>query len=455
MLERPEAWLEANAARLTDETQPIALLALVLVSRDEAERAAGFAGKFDARLGEAERAMAWGRIGHMAQQGRLEQATEWFARAGDAMARAPDYVRAGEVLESQARAQVARAAAGGCPHAPLPAGDARERWAALLAATQRLPGEQRGEPTWAYWEGCARMAQGQPDEARALWRSVSDRMGFYGQLAAEELGQPLLLPPAPDAPKDEEVARLAGLPCFERARHFLELGLREEGNREWSAGLRGLDDRGLLAAAEVATRMGLPDRMISSSERTRELVDVARRFPLPHRERLVAVTTPLGLDPSWVYGLIRQESRFIEGVRSSAGAVGLMQIMPSTASYVARRIGMPAGGSARFLDVDVNLRLGSEYLKLVLDDQDGREVLATAAYNAGPRRVRRWRAGLAGPTDGAAFVESIPIPETRDYVRKVLYNTVIYRSLLDEPAIALHALLGTITPHEVVENDLP
>jgi soluble lytic murein transglycosylase len=459
MLERPEGWLAANLDKVDEASRPVALLALVLVSRDHAERAAELADRLEPKLSGSERAMAWGRIGHMAQQDRLDQAVEWFARGGEGVGHGPDYVRAGEVLESSARALVGRAGATGCPQAALGEGEERERWASLLVATGRISADQRGEPTWAYWTGCALMAVGRPDEAKASWRLVADRMGFYGRLAAEELGQPLLLPPAPDAPKEEDIARLAALPCFERARHFLELGLREEGNREWAAGLRGLDDRGLLAAAEVGARMGLPDRMIASSERTRDLVDIGQRFPVPHRERLMAITSPLAIDPSWVYGLIRQESRFIEGVRSSAGAVGLMQIMPSTASYVARRIGLPGGGGSsggsRFLDVDINLRLGSEYLKLVFDDQDGREVLATAAYNAGPRRVRRWRASLSGPTEGAAFVETIPIPETRDYTRKVLYNTVVYRALLDAPPRSLHALLGTITPHEVVENDLP
>jgi soluble lytic murein transglycosylase len=360
-LDRPERWLADNADTFPPEQRGIALLALVVLSREQADVAAQWMERIEGRFDESQRAAAWGRIAHMGQLSHLDPAVTWFGRAGALMARGPDYVRAPEVLESQARAQIARAASAGCARQPLPAGEVRDRWTGLSDAIERLAPDRRSDPTWTYWHGCARMALGQPEDARSLWKSIADRPGFHGRLAAEELGQPLLLPPAPDAPREEDIARLAPLPAFERARHFLALGLREEGNREWSAGLRGLDDRGLLAAAELASRMGLVDRMIASSESTRGLIDIGSRFPAPYRDRMAAITAPLQLEPSWVYGLIRQESRFIEGVHSSAGAVGLMQLMPATASYVAHRIGLPQAGSAaqRLGDTEVNLRLGS------------------------------------------------------------------------------------------------
>ena len=455
MLERPTAWLGANLSRITPETRPVALLAMVAVAREKPEEAAVYAGRIDALLDEGERAMLWGRIAHMGQQSLRPEAGEWFDKAGDSIGKPVDYVRPQEVLESRVRVRLGQAAAGGCPDGPVPAGEAQSRWSALLASIDALDPSQRTDVAWVYWSGCALSALGRGAEAQARWASIAERFGYYGRLAADALGRPLLLPPSPDAATQAEVDRIADRPGFARARKFLELSLREEGNREWSHELRDLDDRGLIAAAELARRMALPDRMIASSERTHALFDAGQRYPMPHRERLEAIASPLGLDPSWVYGLIRQESRFIEGVRSSAGAVGLMQVMPTTARFVARRLGMGGVSGERIADVDVNLRLGTEYLKLVLDDQDGHPVLASAAYNAGPRRVRRWRAGLERETDGATFVETIPIPETRDYVRKVLFNTIVYRALLDEPPMTLRALLARVQPREASDNDLP
>ena len=170
---------------------------------------------------------------------------------------------------------------------------------------------------------------------------------------------------------------------------------------------------------------------------------------------MATTTAPLGMDPAWIYGLIRQESRFIEDVRSNAGAVGLMQLMPQTARFVAHRIGFSDYRADRVGEAGMNLRLGTEYLKLVLDDQDGQPLLASAAYNAGPARVRKWRAALARPLDGAIFVETLPIAETRDYVKRVLFNTVVYGGLLERPGTTLESLLPTIVPHSIPAEDLP
>jgi soluble lytic murein transglycosylase len=145
----------------------------------------------------------------------------------------------------------------------------------------------------------------------------------------------------------------------------------------------------------------------------------------------------------------------MEDIHSNAGAIGLMQLMPTTARYVAHRIGFENFRNERIAEVGVNLRLGMEYLKMVLDDQDGQPLLASAAYNAGPRRVRRWRAQLARPLDGAIFVETIPIIETREYVKRVLFNTVVYAGLLQHPGGSLQALLGPVAPKAPPGTELP
>jgi soluble lytic murein transglycosylase len=248
---------------------------------------------------------------------------------------------------------------------------------------------------------------------------------------------------------------MAANPGFARAQKFYELGLRVEGHREWNWQLRGMSDRELLAAAEYARSLSLLDRMINTSDRTRNEFDFTQRFPSPFRDAMVQYSSPLGLDETWVYGLIRQESRFIMDARSHVGAAGLMQLMPATARYVARKMNVADFSPARVNERDMNIQLGTGYLKLVLDDLDGNTVLATAAYNAGPGRPRAWRSSLVRPVEGAIFAETIPFNETRDYVKKVMSNTVYYAALFENKAQSLKQRMGTIAPKAAGSTELP
>jgi soluble lytic murein transglycosylase len=261
--------------------------------------------------------------------------------------------------------------------------------------------------------------------------------------------------PAPLATTERDAAR--GNPGFVRALQLVALGLRNEGVREWNYTLRGLGERELLAAAALACEREVWDRCISTSDRTRAEIDMTQRFPTPFRKEVLARARETGIDPAYIYGLIRQESRFVMDARSGAGASGLMQLMPATARWTAKKIGLDFRPEM-LADRDVNLRLGASYLKLVLDDFGGSQALAAAAYNAGPGRPRRWRDG--GVFEPAAWAESIPFNETRDYVKKVLSNTVYYGALLTGQVTSLKARLGTaIGPRDPaspgVERDIP
>jgi soluble lytic murein transglycosylase len=317
----------------------------------------------------------------------------------------------------------------------------------------------RRDSAWTYWHARALQTEGRGPEAQITLRSIAKQANFYGKLAAEELGEPILLPPRATAPPPEAVDAFAGDAGFERAIRLHELGLHAESAREWNWRLRnhgrGLSDAQLLAAAEYARRRGVLARMISTSERTRGEFDFEQRFPAPHREVLTRHAKTVGLDETLVYGLIRQESRFSHDAKSSAGAMGLMQLMPNTARYVARRVGLSDYQQTRLNDPDTNVKLGTAYLRLVLDDLDGHAVLASAAYNAGPSRVRAWRAALTRPVEGAIFAETIPFNETRDYVKKVLSNAVIYATLFGEPAPSLRARLGVVAPKLAGSTNLP
>jgi soluble lytic murein transglycosylase len=256
--------------------------------------------------------------------------------------------------------------------------------------------------------------------------------------------------PAPHYSSVEEqqgADRHAGL---QRALRFFQLGLRYEGALEWRWATRGFDDRQLLAAADLARRSGWYERAIDTAERTRELHDFALRFPAPYRDVVSGATRQAGLDEAWVYGLMRQESRFSTDARSSAGAQGLMQLMPATAKQVARRMGMSGYNRHQVTSVDTNVSLGTYHLRELLANLDNQPMLASAAYNAGLSRAREWRADRV--LEGAIYAESIPFTETRDYVRKVMSNTTYYARLFGQPAVPLRQRLGSVGPRPLANE---
>jgi len=210
------------------------------------------------------------------------------------------------------------------------------------------------------------------------------------------------------------------------------MNLRFEGTREWNWELRTMNERQHIIAAELARQNNMLDRMVNTSDRTKDELDFSQRFPTPYNESMYKTTQALGLDMAWVYGLIRQESRFIMSAKSHAGASGLMQVMPNTARYVAKKMGLSGYVHNQVNDVDTNIALGTNYLNMVLTDLGGSQALASAAYNAGPGRPRAWRAALSHPVEGAIFAETIPFNETRGYVKNVLSNATYYAALFEK-----------------------
>lgn len=328
-------------------------------------------------------------------------------------------------------------------------------WKTVRATIDAMPPQLRADPTWTYWMARAMAAEGGREAAQALYTRIADQNSFYGQLAMEELGQQVAIPP-PGAPLTAaEIAPMSANPGLRRALKFFSLRLRFEGTREWNWELRKFGERELLAAAEFARQNEILDRMVNTSERTRTEFDYTQRFPSPHNDILQPTTQNLGLDRAWVYGLIRQESRFVTDARSGVGASGLMQVMPSTGQYVARKIGLTDFVHSMLSDLRTNILLGANYMNMVLANADGSQPLASAAYNAGPGRARTWRSTLNGPMEGAIFAESIPYPETRTYVKNVLSNATNYAALFERKPQSLKARLGVVTPNGARANQLP
>lgn len=411
-------------------------LALARMAANEPEAAAAqLERRFERALPADLAGWAWSQVAKQAAQKLAPEANGWFRRASEVAGRsAADW-------SDDTRAWAVRAA--------LRANDGAGDWAQVLASIDAMSDAEQRDPAWVFWKARALMrsaadgTDGAPQraEGHALLRSLSGQMHFYGKLAAEDLGEPIVLPEAPEPLTPAERVAAVRHPGLDRALLLITLGLRNEGVREWNFSLRGMNDRELLAAAQLACEREVWDRCINTSDRTRREVDVAQRFPMPFRAELTAKAREAGLDPAYVYGLIRQESRFVMDARSHVGASGLMQIMPATARWTARKIGLPFTPDL-ITDRDVNLKLGTSYLRLVLDDFDGSQAMAAAAYNAGPSRPRRWREGPR--LDPAAWAENIPFNETRDYVKKVLSNATYYAAILGQPAPSLKARLGRL-----------
>jgi len=371
-----------------------------------------------AKFSDEERGYVWGLIALYGAQ-RLDPDTlEWYRRAG---------TLTDEQLVWKARNAL---------HA--------QRWPDVLAAIDAMSEQQARDPAWRYWKARALTAGGHAGEAKVLLLSLAADPDFYGQLAAEDLGARNLLAAPAYRPDDNQVRAVGALPGIQRALAFYRLNLRYEGNLEWNWAMRDLDDRQLLAAAEFARRRDLYDRAIYAAEHTRQLHDFSMRYPAPYRDLMRDYANQQQLDEAWLYALIRQESRFVPEARSSAGAGGLMQLMPATARWIAKRLGVKSYRHTQMTDVELNLNFGTWYLRHVLDELDNQPLLASAAYNAGPRHAREWRSDV--PMEGAIYAESIPITETRDYVKKVMSGAVYYGQQIGFTLRSLKDRLGVIVP---------
>ena len=466
----PFKFLRKRATALGTERKEAEVLALIRLALSNADGAATqLDAKWGVQLTAEQRNWAWGAIGKQAAQNLNSQAVAYFSNVSK------DADLSDDMLGWKVRAALR---AGATP-----------QWPMVISAVNAMSDEARKEPTWVYWKARALKVMAQArfaknsvraeapslqtelQETHALFESIASVRGFYEQLALEELGRKITAPerPLPLTPQEKEAARQnAGL---KRALTAIAIGLRPEGVREWNystnlhstngsfngpvanpatgqtgVALAGMSDRELLAAAQLACEREVWDRCINTSERTKTVIDLEQRFPMPHQRSVVKRSADISLDPAYVYGLIRQESRFVTDARSGVGASGLMQVMPATARWTANKIGLVNFTADQINDRDTNIAIGTGYLKLVLDDFGGSMPLAAAAYNAGPGRPRSWRNGP--PLEAAIWAENVPFAETRDYVKKVLSNTTNYAALLTGQPQSLKKRLGMVGPRD-------
>ncbi len=287
-------------------------------------------------------------------------------------------------------------------------------------------------------------ATGRAADAAPIFTGLAGEVHFYGMLAAEAIGKRQELASAPIEPDADALAAFGATDGVRRAVKLARLDMRPESQREWLYVVRGRPDESLLLAAEYARREGLYDRAINTAERTSARHDYGLRYLMPFREQFAAAAQDNAVDVALLFGIARQESRFAADIVSSAGAVGLMQLMPPTAQWVAKQLNRADYRPSQISDAGLNTQFGAYYFKYWLEKLDRMQALAAAAYNAGPGRAQAWRA--ATPLEGAVWVETIPFNETRDYVKKVLANAMIYARSLDQDNVPLVTRLGTVQP---------
>ena len=359
-----------------------------------------------------------GRLAWYAAQRHEPEAVQWFKRANDI------------VLNKDQLAWFTRAAL-------------REKnWDAVLLATSKMSPDQAAEGAWRYWKARALKAKNQTLEANTLFAKLSTERHFYGWLAQEEVDGAMSAPLNTYKATEEEVVEIANTEAFQRVEALQRIDLRWEAKTEWAHASKEFDDKQLLAAAEFAQRKKWYDLAIITADKTTETHDFSLRYPIPYRDLIKDSAADNEVDEAWVYGITRQESRFMHYAKSGVGAAGLMQLMPATAKWIAGRAGIGGYHNGKIHELGTNISLGTYYMGYTKELMNGQEVMATAAYNAGPSRAKKWMA--ATPLEGAIYAETIPFSETRLYVLKVMANAHLYAPRLGLKSIPLKQRLGII-----------
>ena len=315
-------------------------------------------------------------------------------------------------------------------------------WPNVVAFIMRLDETERAKQRWQYWLGRAQRAlAAAPDDATPIenpWIALADDRQYYGFLAAESLGQAPALNDKSTRPDVEAVNAMQQRPPMQRLIELYAIGDRSDARREWAMLLPNLDPPQRAAAAYLIADIGWIDLSIMAANAAELRDDLSLRFPSPFTPTFVKESRASAVPISFLYGVARQESAFAPAARSSAGALGLMQLMPATAAATARNAGEPIPLTAALFDPVVNVHVASRHLAELLERYDGNRVLVAAAYNAGSHRVDRWlRDRPARPAD--IWIETIPFAETRDYVKNVLAFAYIYGQRLGHPTKFLDA----------------
>ncbi|VAX09805.1 Soluble lytic murein transglycosylase precursor [hydrothermal vent metagenome] len=309
-------------------------------------------------------------------------------------------------------------------------------WQSALDWLNRMEPELQHSERWRYWRGRVLESMGRLEEARDVYLLNAEARSYYSFLAADRIGSRYRFSHRPLIFTAMQLDDVRNLPGILRAQELYALKRVPDQRREWNYAIKRMNKAQLLKAAKLAGQWGWHDRVITTLAQARYWDDLELRFPLAYEQQILTQAEKQGINPAWAFAVIRQESAFTSDARSHAGAMGLMQLLPRTARRMARTMRVPMRNRYALLNTNTNIKLGVGYLKKVIDRYDGHPVLATAAYNAGGRHVKRWMPEEnAIPSD--LWIELVPFEETRKYMKRVLTYTVIYEQRLGQPPVPL------------------
>ena len=321
-------------------------------------------------------------------------------------------------------------------------------WQQLLDDLAAMPPAEAEREEWQYWRATARINTGDTERGRSELDRLARERSYYGFLAADALGSDYALTETRLDADPTLIAEIAARTSIQRARELFLVGQDSRGRSEWDAAVRGFDSVAKQQAAILAHRWGWHSRAIATAASAELYDDLSLRYPLPFAEHFSRGAKAASIPADWAYGIARSESLFMRDVRSSAGAIGLMQLMPRTGREVARQLNIRYEGLRTLTDPITNIRLGTSYLGQMLERFDGNRAFATAAYNAGPHRVDNWRE-QSSAADPLVWIENIPFNETRKYVRRVLAaETIFHWRMTGETRRLTASLTSTSTLRE-------
>ncbi len=318
-------------------------------------------------------------------------------------------------------------------------------WPDLARWTEREAVGDMNPLRWRYWRARALESTGHAPAARGLFQDLAAERDYYGFAAADRLGVPYRFGHRPTRLSTTEDARIRSWPGMVRARELWLAGYPREARNEWTYTVDHLPDRAVRAAAAIAHEWGWHDRVIFALGKVKAYDDLDFRFPMPYASWVSESAARSNIEPAILNSIMRAESAFFAQARSTAGAVGLMQVLPSTGRLVAKDLGMPLAVDVKLYDPKTNIALGSHYLSQMLARFNGNLAMAAAAYNAGPGNVERWRP-QGGCQNAELWIETIPYTETRRYVRNTLFYTALYEWRMGKRVKPITERLAAVPP---------
>ncbi len=350
----------------------------------------------------------------------LMAATDYLPSADDWLAALPESVRDEQILQWRVRLALFAQA-----------------WERVLPRLDELTERDQRKPEWRYWRARALEKSGESEAARSLYQALAAEANFFGFLAADHLNLYYSICPKLRNIDRQQLGEVLDNDAFVRAMELYRVDQLSFARLEWAHAMQAMDREQRRHAAILAAQEDWHEMAISTFADTGSWRHYAMRFPLAYQQEIMASANKPLLDQALVYAVLRAESAFAEDARSSAGALGLMQLMPHIGRQLARREGRRSISTLELFEATRNIRFGSAHLHDYLNQHAMSPVLATAAYNAGPGPVGRWldRTPPSMPAD--IWIATVPYRETRDYIERVLAFTVIYDWRLDSKVTPL------------------